>query len=101
MIDRSHIVFSITQTEGALAAQPAVAGISAYDADLRAHLERHIEHGDFFHLLATYFGFLEETAADPESIPLELRTMQVELARSIRGSLQHLAESYHVQLKVA
>ena len=72
---------------------------NTYETELRLHLERHIEYGDFFHLLATYFGFLEETAADPDSVPAEMRLMQAELARSIRFNLQHLAEGYHVRPK--
>jgi len=95
MVD-SSVVFSITQTK-AFMAESEQPSVSAYDADLRAHLERHIAHGDFFHLLATYFGFLEETAADPDAVSPELRSMQVTLARSVRANLQHLSKGYHVQ----
>jgi len=92
MVD-SSFPFSITETRVAAIAD-------TYDADLRAHLERHIEYGDFFLLLATYVGFLEETAADPDSVPPELRSMQVALARSVRSNLHHISKNYHVKKRL-
>ncbi len=89
MVD-SSIPFSISDSR-------VIDTSALYDVELRAHLERHIEHGDFFLLLATIFGFLEETAADPDSVPVELRTMQVALARSVRTNLHHISKNYHVR----
>ncbi len=87
MIDRS-LSFSLTQS-------PTYIDDALIRAR-RSQLEYHIDTGDFFLLLATLFGFLEETAADPESVPAELRQMQAELASTLRHDLQYLQQRYHI-----
>ncbi len=94
--------FSITPTNKPETQQTAsMEALAAFDEKLKEsnmneHMEDHIARGDFFHLLATYMGFLEETAADPDSVPPELRDMQVRLSASIRRSLQEMARKYHI-----
>jgi hypothetical protein len=62
----------------------------------RATLMRHIESGDYFAVLATILGFLEETvrACHEQQTPMDIT--QVRVIESLREDLKFLHESYRI-----
>jgi hypothetical protein len=64
------------------------------------HLERlrfHLKTGDYFPLLATILGFLEETVKECDcSAEAELAPMEARVIETVRKDLAYLNKNYHI-----
>lgn len=60
-------------------------------------LKFHLESGDYFRLLATMFGFLEETVENKcETVPGEMMDIQCETITRFRKDLEYLHQHYQI-----
>ena len=64
-------------------------------------LEYHIETGDYFPLLSTVLGFMEETMQECETGTLSLIPMEADVIRQMRKDLVHLHTHYDILPKEA
>ncbi len=64
-------------------------------------LEFHIESGDYFPLLATVLGFLEEGMRECETGSLTLAPVEAKVVEDFRKDLIHLHKNYEIQPKRA
>lgn len=62
-------------------------------------LEYHIESGDYFPLLATVLGFLEEGMRECETGVLTLAPIEAEVIEGFRRDLIHLHKNYKIAPK--
>jgi hypothetical protein len=62
-------------------------------------LEFHIKSGDYFPLLATIMGFLEESVRQCENGFLTIAPMESEVIQNVRKDLIHLHKNYQIQPK--
>ena len=67
------------------------------DTERLAQLRFHLESGDYFRLLATVFGFLEESVKECEVGPITLAPVEAELIQSVRKDLFHLHDNYEIK----
>lgn len=62
-----------------------------------SRLKFHLETGDYFRVLGTVFGFLEETVeSNCKAIPDELMTMEKDAIKKFRAQLEHLHAHYQI-----
>ena len=59
-------------------------------------LEFHLESGDYFPLLATVLGFLEEGMRQCETGPLETAPVEATVIEDFRRDLIHLHKNYQI-----
>lgn len=72
------------------------------ESDIETRRERlifHLKTGDYFAMLATILGFVEETLERAESKNLELAQKEAALARRLREDLIYLQEHYRIEEK--
>ncbi|MFA5877183.1 MAG: hypothetical protein WC880_02340 [Candidatus Paceibacterota bacterium] len=58
----------------------------------------HVENGDYFAMLATLLGFVEETASKLEEKDEAMKIAEMQIAR-LRKNLQYLHENYNITPK--
>lgn len=60
-------------------------------------LKFHVDTGDYFRVLGTVFGFLEETVESScKAVPDELMSMQKDVIVKFRTQLEHLHAHYEI-----
>lgn len=72
---------------------------AAPDPDRLKQLEFHIDSGDYFPLLATIMGFLEEGIRECENGFLTIVPMESEIIQNVRKDLLHLHQHYKIDRK--
>ncbi|MEO6536360.1 MAG: hypothetical protein ABIT47_01595 [Candidatus Paceibacterota bacterium] len=70
------------------------------DSERLARLHFHLKTGDYFPMLATILGFVEETIASYSTAPDTLPTLEKELISSVRKDLMYLHEYYQIEMKL-
>lgn len=58
----------------------------------------HVENGDYFAMLATLLGFVEETASKLQEKDEAMKIAEMQIAR-LRKNLQYLHENYNITPK--
>mgnify|MGYP001565162621 CR=1 FL=1 len=58
----------------------------------------HVEHGDYFAMLSTLLGFVEETANKLQEKDEAMKIAEIQIAR-LRENLQYLHENYTITPK--
>lgn len=64
-------------------------------------LKYHLETGDYFPLLSTIMGFMEEAMYECQTGTLTLAPMEAEVIRQMREDLIHLHNHYEIRPKAA
>lgn len=72
---------------------------SGSDPERLRQLEFHIQSGDYFPLLATVLGFLEEGMRECETGTLTLAPVEAEVIENFRRDLIHLHKNYTIAPK--
>ncbi|MHB1770050.1 MAG: hypothetical protein ACYCPH_03165 [Minisyncoccota bacterium] len=82
---------------------PAVSGCLAQlacsapeDDNQDARLRVHLDAGDYFSLLATIFGFVEDTCVEHERKGYGTAPMTSDVFQKLRGDLIYLQHHYHI-----
>jgi hypothetical protein len=70
------------------------------DVERLARLHFHIKTGDYFPMLATILGFIEDTLDTYPASPDTMQTLEKELINSVRKDLMYLHEYYQIELKM-
>lgn len=80
-------------------AKPLACEEETHDPKRLAALEFHVRTGDYFPLLATVMGFLEESVRECENGFLTIAPIEAEVVRTLRQDLIHLYQHYQITPK--
>lgn len=80
-------------------AEPLECEPESHDPERLKTLEFHIKSGDYFPLLATIMGFLEESVRECENGFLRIAPIESDVVRQMRQDLIHLYKHYQITPK--
>lgn len=69
------------------------------EAVRRERLEYHIKSGDYFNMVATVIGFLEESLKQHCAEDPALEAQEIAIAQNLRKDLMHMNENYRIEPK--
>ncbi|MDB5245590.1 MAG: hypothetical protein JWN90_695 [Parcubacteria group bacterium] len=70
------------------------------DTERLARLHFHVKTGDYFPMLATILGFVEETLDTYPEISDSMPLLEKDLIQSVRKDLMYLHEYYQIEVKM-
>ncbi|MDB5274981.1 MAG: hypothetical protein JWO58_3348 [Chitinophagaceae bacterium] len=73
---------------------------SITDTERLARLHFHVKTGDYFPMLATILGFIEETLDTYPGLSDSLPILEKDLIQGVRKDLMYLHEYYQIEVKM-